>query len=117
MLLKDSFENTFKGSRKKNLIESDRRKESYNNIFHTFLIENSIKQYSTKKYLGDLFAERFNRTVRDLLKQPAFEKAESNWIGVLSTKMKQYNNRVHNSTKLTPIQASLERTKGSFTRF
>ena len=42
--IKDSSENSFKSSeRKPNLIESDRGKEFYNNIFQDFLNENNIK--------------------------------------------------------------------------
>ena len=37
---------------------------------------------------------------------------DGNWIDVLSTVTKQYNNRIHSSTKLTPIQASLKKNEG-----
>ena len=40
------------------------------------------------------------------------ERGDANWINVLPTKTKQYNNRVHTSTKLTPIHASLEKNEG-----
>ena len=111
--IKDSFEYTIINSKRKpNLIESDRGKEFYNNIFQNFLNENNIKLYSRNTFLGAVFAERFNRTIRDLLKRPVFEKAESNWIDVLPTITKHYNNKVHSSTKLTPIQASLKKNEG-----
>ena len=61
-------------------------------------------------------AERVNKSIRDLLKKPFFEKAEGIWMDVLPTITKQYNTRVHTSTKLTPIQAS-KRTKDLFTIF
>ena len=56
--------------------------------------------------------ERFNLTVRNLLKRPVFEKGESNWIVVIPTRTKQNNNRVHSSTKLTPSQGSLKKNEG-----
>ena len=56
--------------------------------------------YSKNSSYGAVFAERFNRTVRDLLKRPVFEKGESNWIDVTPTITKQFNNRVHTSTKV-----------------
>ena len=62
--------------------------------------------------MGAVFAERFNRTIRDLLKRPVFEKGEGNWIDVLPKVTKQYNTRIHSSTKLTPIQASLKKNEG-----
>ena len=98
--------------RKPNLIESDRGKEFYNNIFQDFLNKNNLKLYSRNSSYGAVFAERFNRTIRDLLKRLVFEKGDGNWIDVLPTITKQYNNRVHSSTKLTPIQASLKKNEG-----
>ena len=111
--IKDSFENLLLSSKRKpNLIEKDRGKEFYNNIFQDFLNKNDIKLYSTNTSLGAVFAERFNRTIRDLLKRPVFEKGDGNWIDVLHTITKQYNNKVHSSTKLTPIQASFKKNEG-----
>ena len=111
--IKDSFENILISSKRKpNLIESDRGKEFYNNIFQDFLNKNDIKLYSRNSYLGAVSAERFNKTIRDLLKRPVFEKGDGNWIDILPTITKQYNNRIHSSTKLTPIQASLKKNEG-----
>ena len=87
-------------------------KNFYNNIFQDFLNKNNIKLYSRNSSYGAVFAERFNRTIRDRLKRPVFEKDDGNWIDVLPTITKQYNNRIHSSTKLTPIQASLKKNEG-----
>ena len=111
--IKDSFENILISSKRKpNLIESDRGKEFYNNIFQDFLNKNNIKLYSRNSSYGAVFAERFNKSIRDLLKRPVFEKGDGNWIDVLPTITKQYNNRIHSSTKLTPIQASFKKNEG-----
>ena len=40
------------------------------------------------------------------------EQNDANWVDIFSTITKQYNNRVHSSTKLTPIQASLKTNYG-----
>ena len=111
--IKISFENILINSKRKpNFIESDRGKEVYNNIFQDFLNKNDIKLYSRNSSYGAVFAERFNRTIRDLLKKPVSEKGDGNWIDVLPTITKQYNNKVHSSIKLTPIQASLKKNEG-----
>ena len=111
--IKDSFENILISSKRRpNLIESDCGKEFYNNIFQDFLNKNNIKFYSRNSSYGAVFAERFNKTIRDLLKRPVFEKGDGNWIDILPTITKQYNNRVHSSTKLTPVQASLKKNEG-----
>ena len=105
--IKDSFENFLIISKiKPNLIESDRGREFYNNIYQDFLNKNNIKLFSRNSSFGSVFAERFNRTIRDLLKRPVFEKGESNWIDVLPKITKQYNKRTHTSTQLSPKDAS-----------
>ena len=111
--IKDSFENIIKNSKRKpNLIETDRGKEFYNNIFQDFLNKNNIKLYSRNSSYGALFAQRFNKTIRDLLKRPVFEMGDGKWIDILPTITKQYNNRVHSSTKITPIQACMKKNEG-----
>ena len=111
--IKDSFENILTNSKRKpNLIETDRGKEFYNNIFQDFLNKNNIKLYSRNSSYGAVFAERFNRTIRDLLKKIVFEQGDAKWIDVLPTITKQYNNRIHSSTKLSPKDASLKKNEG-----
>ena len=115
LTIKDSFENILISSKRKpNLIETDRGKEFYNNIFQDFLNKNNIKLYSRNSSYGAVFAERFNRTIRDLLKKIVFEQGDAKWIDILPKITKKYNNKVHSSTKLTPIQASLKKTKDMF---
>ena len=111
--IKDSFENILISSKRKpNLIETDRDKGFYNNIFQDFLNKNDIKLYSRNSSYGAVFAERFNRTIGNLLKKIVFEQGDAKWIDILPTITKQYNNKVHSSTKLTPIQASLKKNEG-----
>ena len=112
-IIKDSFENILINSKRKpDLIESDLGKEFYNNIFQDFLNKNNIKLFSRNISYGAVFAERFDLTIRNLLKRPVFEKGDANWIDVLPTITKQYNNRVHTSTKLSPKDASLKKNEG-----
>ena len=111
--IKDSFKNILINSKRKpNLIESDRGKEFYNNIFQDFLNKNNIKLYSGNTSLGAVFAEKFNRSTRNLPKKPVFEKGDSNWIDILPTITKQYNNKNHSSTRLPPKDASLKKNEG-----
>ena len=111
--IKDSFENILISSKRKpNLIESDRGKEFNNKIFQDFLNKNDIKLYSRNSSVGAVFAEKFNRTIRDLLKKIVFEQGDAKWIDVLPTITKQYNNRIHSSTKLSPKDASLKKNGG-----
>ena len=82
-----------------------------NSIFQDFLNESNVKLSSWNTSVEAVFAERFDRTIRDLLKRVVFEKGDVNWIDVLPTITKQYNNRIHSSTKLTPVRASLKKNE------
>ena len=105
--IKDSFEQIITNSKRKpNLIEANDGKEFANKIFETYLKSQNIKRYSRYTSKGAVFAERFNRTIRNLLKKPVFENGGANWIDILDSIIKKYNNTVHSSTKMTPIQAS-----------
>ena len=88
------------------MFETDRTKEFHNNILQNFLNNNNTKHYTRNTYLGAVFAERFNRTTRDLLIKLVFEKGVSNWVDIFATITKQYNNRIHSYIELTPKQAS-----------
>ena len=102
----------YKFKKHTNSIGTDRGKEIYNNVFQNSLNKNNIQLHSGNSSLGSVFAERFNRSIKDLLKKPVFEKGDGNWIKVLPTIRKQYNNRGHSTTNLTPIKASLQKNEG-----
>ena len=110
--IKNSFDNILISSKRKpNLIETDRGKEFHNNIFQDFPNKNNNKIYSRNSSYGAVFAGRFNRTIRDLLEKIVFEQGDAKWIDVLPTKTKQYSNRIHTSTKLSPKDASLKKNE------
>ena len=110
--IKDSFENIVKSSKRSpNLLEGELAGRFYNNIFQDFLNKNNIKLYSRNSSYGAVFAERFNRTIRDLLKRPVFGRGYGKWVDILPTITKQYNITVHSSTKLTPKDASLKKNE------
>ena len=98
-------------TRKPDLIATDRDKGFYSNIFQIFVSNNNLDFFSTNSSFGVVYAERYNRTIRNILKRTVFLKKYGNWIVVLPTITKQYNNRVHTFTKLTPIQASLKKNE------
>ena len=105
--IKDSFESIIISSkRKQNILEGKRDRGFLNNIFQSFLNDNNIELFSRNSSNGAVFADGFNRIIRDLPKRPVFHRVDANWIDVLPTITKQYNNRVQISTKLTSIQGS-----------
>ena len=95
-----------KSKRKPIKIESDRGKEWYNSIFQNFLKSKNFHHYSRYTDKGPSIAERVIRTVRNLLKKPVFLAGNANWLSELTSVTKQYNNTIHHSIKMTPIQSS-----------
>ena len=111
--IEDSFENIIIPSKRKpNLIETDCGGQFHSVLFQFFLNKTNIKHYTRNTHLGAVFAERFIKTIRNLLQRPVFEKVEGEWIDVLPTITKQYNIKIHSLTKLTPLQASLKNNEG-----
>ena len=103
----DAFSQIFKTSKRKpNLLETDDGKNYLVKIFNKFLNYNNIERYSRYTDKGVVVAERFNRTIRNLLKKPVFLAGEASWINELPSVIKRYNNSIHSSTKMTPVQAS-----------
>ena len=103
----NEFSNILTTSKRKPLkIESDRGTEFYNSIFQNFLKSKNIQHYSRFTDKGPSIAERVIRTLRNLLKKPIFEKGNADWLSELPIVIKQYNNTIHHSTKMKPIDAS-----------
>jgi hypothetical protein len=73
--------------------------------FSTLLEKQEIKHYThepgTHNTLGII--ERFNRTVRDIIRQEFIKNSNNNWIDHISKLIKQYNNSQHRSIKSNPI--------------
>ena len=100
-----AFSQIIKTSRRKpNLFETDDGKEFVNNIFNEFLNSNIIKRYSRYTDKGAVFAERFNKTIRDILKKPELEKGNAEWLSEPPSVIKKYENKIHHSIKMSPIQ-------------
>ena len=103
----DEFSNILSSSKRSPLkIESDRGTEFYKSIFQNFFRRKDIKHYSRFTDKAPSIAERVITTLRNLLKKPVFEKGNANWLSELRTVIKQYNNTIHSSIKMTPIQSS-----------
>ena len=103
----NEFSNILKTSKRKLLkIESDRGSEWYNYIFQNFIKSKNIHHYSRFTVKGPSIAERVIKTVRSLLKKPVYEKGRADWLSELPSVIKQYNNTIHHSIKMTQVQAS-----------
>ena len=103
----DEFSNVLSKSKRRPLkLESDPGSEWYNNIFQNFLRSKNIQHFSRFTDKGPSIAERVFRTIRNLLKKPIFLAGNADWLSELPSVIKQCNNTIHHSTKMTPVQAS-----------
>ena len=67
-------------------------------------------------FTGKVFniAEGVFRTVRNFLKKRLFLNGDAHWKSELPSVIKQYENTIHNSNKITPIEASEKVNEKSF---
>ena len=65
-----------------------------------------MQQYSRFTDESPSIAERVIRTIRSLLKKPVFEIGNADWLSELPSVLRQYNNTIHSSVKMTPKPAS-----------
>ena len=101
----NEFSNILTTSERKPLkLERDRGSEFYNSIFQNFLKTKNIHHYSRFTDKRPSIAERVIRTIGNLLKKPIFEKGRADWLSELPSVIKQYNNTIRTSTKVTPLQ-------------
>ena len=87
-------------------IESNRGADFYNSIFEKFLETKNIQHYSQFTDKVPSIADRVIRTIRNLLKKRVFLAGNADCLSELSSIIKQYNNTIHNSTKIKPIDVS-----------
>ena len=84
----------------------DSGSEFYNNTFKSLVKEYETKLYSTYSDLKAVFIERFNRTLLHIINKPMFINGDGNWVNVLNDAVITYNNNIHSTINMTPVDAS-----------
>jgi len=84
----------------------DEGKEFYNKYMNEWLKENNIDRYSTHGEHKSAVVERFNRTLKTNMWKRFTAENTRNWISMLDKLMNDYNNKYHNTIKMTPTEAS-----------
>ena len=69
-----------KSNRKPRIIETDEEEEFADKIFTEFAKSKDNKRYRRYTSKVAVFVELFNRTIRDLLKEPVFNERNANWV-------------------------------------
>ena len=89
--------------RKPNEIWVDQGSEFYNNSFKDFLKINNIEMYSTYNEGKSVAAERFIRTLKNKLFKSMTAISKNFYCDVLDDIVNKYNNTVHRTAKMKPI--------------
>ena len=53
-----------------------------------------------------MFIERFNRTLLHIINKPMFINGDGNWVNILNDAVLTYNNNIHSTINMTPVDAS-----------
>ena len=100
----------------------DRGSEFYNKTFKSLLKEygtgkadSGIELYSTYSDLKAVFIERFNRTLLHIINKPMFINGDGNWVNILNDAVLTYNNNIHSTINMTPVDASNNPDKVKYT--
>ena len=92
-------------SRKPEKLWLDRGSNFYNKTFKSLLREYETKLYSTYSDLKAVFIERFNRTFLHIINKPMFINGDGNWVNILNDAVITYNNNIHSTINMTPVDA------------
>ena len=93
-------------SRKPEKLWVDRGSEFYNKTFKSLLKEYETKLYSIYSDLKAVFIERFNRRLLNIINKPMFINGDGNWVNILKEAVITYNNNIHSTINMTPVDAS-----------
>ena len=99
----NAFQNIISEGRKPNKIWVDQGNEFYNNSFKDFLKINNIEIYSTYNEGKSVVAERFIRTLKNKMFKHMTAISRNVYFDVLDNIVNKYNNTVHRSIKMKPI--------------
>ena len=79
----------------------DKGREFYNKY-----VRKLVELYSTENEEKSCVIERYNRTIKDKIFKYFSANSTRKYIDVLDKLVYQYNNIVHSSIKMTPVEAS-----------
>ena len=84
-------------------VQTDHGGEFYNTRFKKMLKTYNIKHYSVYSTMKACVAERFIRTLKTAIFKLFTERGNHKWIELLPTVIRNYNQTVHSTTKMKPI--------------
>ena len=106
--LAKALKELFKKGRVPKNLHVDKGTEFYNRQVKTLLETYKVHLYSTFSEKKASICERFNRTLKNNMWKQFSVQGSYKWIRILPELMQCYNNRVHRSIKMKPIDVSIE---------
>ena len=114
LLLKDNrrfsifnaFQKIISKGRKPNKIWVDQGGEFYNKLFKRCLKINNIEMYSTYNEGKSVVAERFVRTLKNMIFKHMTAVSKNAYFDVLDNSVNKYNNTVNRTVKMEPIDVT-----------
>ena len=100
---KDVFETS---GRKPQRLQTDEGKEFENRTFQHFLNLQNIRFFTVKSQFKAAVAERFNRTLKSKMWRHFTHTGSYRWLEVLPQLIESYNNSVHRSIGIAPINVT-----------
>jgi len=86
-------------------LQTDDGKEFHNSQFKALCVKHNIHHFSSGSEQKAAGAERFNRTLKDLLVKYMREKGSLRWLDVLQPFVDSFNSTVHSRTEMKPNTA------------
>ena len=86
-------------------IWTDQETGIYSTQFQEFLLSENVGLYSTASEIKVSVIERFNRTLKEWMYKEFTKTNNTKWLKLLPKLVDRYNNRVHSTTKVKPIDA------------
>ena len=106
-----AFKTIFEEGRTPGKLWTDKGTEFYNKNMNDLRKLNNIELYSTENEEKSSIAERWIRTMKEKMFKYFTDNNTYKYIDVLPDLVEDYNNTVHSSTKLTPIDASKKKNE------
>ena len=92
--------------RKPKYIRSDNGSEFIGNVMQKFLKGKGVKHITTRSEIKAAFAERAIKTIKGRLFKYMYHKQTFKYFTVLKSVTNNYNNSVHSSTKMKPVEVT-----------
>lgn len=109
----NAFEKILKRAhpRKPDKLQTDDGREFFNKNFSSLMKKYNINHYSTESDQKAAIVERANKSVKEMTNKLFTHRQSYDWVSNFQDILKTYNNTVHSSIKMKPIDVSKENQK------